>query len=256
MGDRLKDKVVVLSGAATGIGRCFANALADEGAKLAITYRKTSCDKTIKDLKDKGTEFIDVKVDIAKEDDTKNLAAKTMEKFGKIDVLINNAAIFGDLSLTPFLNLDPEMWKRVINTNINGNFFMCRAILPEMAKQKKGVILNIGSTIWLFPKLPLIPYITGKAAMIGFTRCLAADPTCVENNIRVNCLMPGGTWDEATIGLLGNVPGAEQQVIDGQNIKRREMPEDLVEPMIFMITDSSRCMSGNAVAADMGLTCW
>lgn len=256
MGDRLKDKVVVITGAATGIGRCFANALANEGAKLAITYRRTSCDKTVKDLKDKGTEFIDVKVDISKEEDTKNLAAKTMEKFGKIDVLINNAAVFGDLSLTPFLNLDPEMWKRVINTNINGNFFMCRAIIPEMVKQKKGVILNIGSTIWLFPKLPLIPYITGKAAMIGFTRCLAADPTCVENNIRVNCLMPGGTWDEATIGLLGNVPGAEEQVINGQNIKRREMPEDLVGPMLFMISDESGCMSGNAVAADMGLTCW
>jgi len=256
MGDRAKDKVVVLTGAATGIGRCFANALASEGAKLAITYRRTSCDKTIKDLKDKGAEFIDLKVDISKEEDTKNLAAKTMEKFGKIDVLINNAAIFGDLKLVPFLNLDPETWKRVIDTNINGNFYMCRAILPEMIKQKKGVILNIGSTIWNFPKLPLIPYITGKAAMIGFTRCLAADPACVENNIRVNCLMPGGTWDEATIGILGDVPGAEEQVIGGQNIKRREMPEDLVGPMLFLITDDSGCMSGNAVAADMGLTCW
>ena len=239
MGDRLKDKVVVITGAATGIGRCFSNALADEGAKLAITYRKTPCDKTVKDLKNKGAEFIEVKVDISKEEDTKNLAAKTMEKFGKIDVLINNAAVFGDLSLTPFLALDTEMWRRVIDTNINGNFYMCRSIIPEMAKQKKGAILNVGSTIWLFPKLPLIPYITGKAAMIGFTRCLAADPTCVESNIRVNCLMPGGTWDEATIGILGNVPGAEQQVIEGQNIKRRLMPEDLVEPMIFLVTDSS-----------------
>jgi 3-oxoacyl-[acyl-carrier protein] reductase len=256
MGDRVKGKVVVLTGAATGIGRCFANALANEGAKLAITYHKTPCDKTIKDLQDKKADFISLKVDITKEEDTKNLAAKTVEKFGKIDILINNAAVFGDLKLVPFLNLDPEVWRRVIDTNINGNFYMCRAIIPEMMKQKKGVVLNIGSTIWLFPKLPLIPYITGKAAMIGFTRCLSADPACVENNIRVNCLMPGGTWDEATIGILGNVPGAEEQVIAGQNIKRRLMPEDLVGPMLFLISDEGGCMSGNAVAADMGLTCW
>jgi 3-oxoacyl-[acyl-carrier protein] reductase len=133
---------------------------------------------------------------------------------------------------------------------------MCRAIMPEMAKQKKGVVLNIGSTIWLYPKLPLLAYITGKAALVGFTRCIAADPLCIESNIRVNCLMPGGTWDEATIGLLGNVPGAEEAVVGGQIIKRREMPEDLVGPMLFLITDESGCMSGNAVAADMGLTVW
>jgi len=256
MGDRVKDKVVVLTGAATGIGRCFANALAEEGAKLAITYHNKPCDQTIKEIESKGAEYIALKVDISKEEDTKMLAQKTVEKFGKIDILINNAAVFGDLKLTPFMDLPVETWKRVVDVNITGNFLMCRAIIPEMAKQKKGVILNIGSTIWLFPKLPLIAYITGKAAMIGFTRCLAADPVCVENNIRVNCLMPGGTWDEATIGILGSVPGAEEQVINGQNIKRRLMPEDLVGPMLFLITDESACMSGNAVAADMGLTCW
>jgi 3-oxoacyl-[acyl-carrier protein] reductase len=256
MGDRLKDKVVVITGAATGIGRCFTNALADEGAKLAITYHNKPCDKTIEDLKQKNAEYIDLRVDISKEEDTKMLAAKTMEKFGKIDILINNAAIFGDLKLLPFLAIEVETWRRVVDVNINGNFLMCRAIIPEMAKQKKGAILNVGSTIWLYPKLPLIAYITGKAAMIGFTRCLAADPTCLESNIRVNCLMPGGTWDEATIGLLGDVPGAEEAVINGQNIKRRLMPEDLVGPMLFMVTDQSGCMSGNAVAADMGLTVW
>lgn len=256
MGNKLKDKVVVLTGAATGIGQCFASALADEGAKLAITYHNKPCDKTIESLKKKGAEFIDLRVDVSKEEDTKMLAAKTMQKFGKIDVLINNAAIFGDLQLMPFMAMPVETWKKVIDVNINGNFLMCKAILPEMAKQKKGVVLNIGSTIWLYPKLPLIAYITGKAAMIGFTRCLAADSICIENNIRVNCLMPGGTWDEATIGILGNVPGAEEAVINGQNIKRRLMPADLVAPMLFLVTDDSGCISGNAIPADMGLTVW
>jgi 3-oxoacyl-[acyl-carrier protein] reductase len=256
MGDRLKDKVVVITGAATGIGQCFTSALADEGAKLAINYFDKSCDKTIEVLKGKGADFIDIKGDISNESDTKAIATKTMEKFGKIDVLINCAAIFGDLKLLPFMNIDTETWKRIMDVNITGNFLMCKAIIPEMAKQKKGVVLNVGSTIWLYPKLPLLAYITGKAAMIGFTRCLAADSICAENNIRVNCLMPGGTWDEATIGLLGNVPGAEEAVINGQTIKRRLMPEDLVGPMLFLINDDSGAMTGNAVAADMGLTCW
>ncbi len=256
MGDRLKDKVVVITGAATGIGRCFANACADEGAKLAITYHNKPCEGTEGDLKAKKADFVSLRVDISKEEDTKALAAKTVEKFGKIDILINNAAVFGDLQLTPFLAMEVGTWKRVVDVNINGNFLMCRAILPEMMKQKKGVILNVGSTIWLYPKLPLIAYITGKAAMVGFTRCLAADPSCVENNIRVNVLMPGGTWDEATIGLLGNVPGAEEAVIQGQNIKRRLMPEDLVGPMLFLVTDASTPITGNAIPADMGLTVW
>ncbi len=256
MANRVKNKVVVLTGAATGIGKCFANALADEGARLAINYFDKSCEKTISELTVKGAEFIAIKGDISNEADTKNIAAKTMEKFGKIDVLINCAAIFGDLKLLPFMEIPVETWRRIMDVNITGNFLRCRAIIPEMAKQKKGVVLNIGSTIWLYPKLPLLPYITGKAALVGFTRCLAADPMCIENNIRVNCLMPGGTWDEATIGILGNVPGAEEAVIGGQIIKRREMPEDLVGPMLFLITDDSGCMTGNSVAADMGLTVW
>jgi len=256
MANRLKDKVVVLTGAATGIGKCFANALAAEGAKLSINYYDKPCDNTIAELKKKGADFIDIKGDISNEADTKNIAAKTMEKYGKIDVLINCAAIFGDQQLLPFMHIPVDFWRKVMDVNITGNFLMCRAIMPEMAKQKKGVVLNIGSTIWLYPKLPLLAYITGKAALVGFTRCIAADPLCIESNIRVNCLMPGGTWDEATIGLLGNVPGAEEAVVGGQIIKRREMPEDLVGPMLFLITDESGCMSGNAVAADMGLTVW
>jgi len=91
---------------------------------------------------------------------------------------------------------------------------------------------------------------------MGFTRCLAGDPTLNTNNIRCNSLMPGGTWDEATLGILGDIPGLEEKLIADQNIHRREMPEDLVGPLLFLCSDDSAIMSGNSVAADAGLCPW
>ena len=255
MGDKLKGKVVVLTGVAGGIGTAFAKALVNEGAKLCISDIKPF-DEVTKDLEKAGGEVLPLKVDITSEEDTKMMAAKTIEKFGRIDILINNAAIFGGLTLTPVLDIPIDLFRKVIDTNIVGTFLCCKAVLPQMVKQKSGNIINIGSTIWILAKLPLLHYVTGKAAMMGFTRCLAGDPTLNTNNIRCNSLMPGGTWDEATLGILGNIPGVEEKLLADQNIHRREMPEDLVGPLLFLCSDDSAIMSGNSVAADAGLCPW
>jgi NAD(P)-dependent dehydrogenase (short-subunit alcohol dehydrogenase family) len=252
---RLKDKVVIVTGVAGGIGRAFANALVKEGAKLTISDIKPFDDLT-KELEGAGGEVLSLKVDITKEADTKMMAAKTIEKYGRIDILINNAAIFGGLTLAPVLDVSVDLFRKVIDTNIAGTFLCSQAVLPQMVKQKSGNIINVGSTIWLLAKLPLIHYVTSKAAIMGFTRCLAGDPTLNTNNIRCNSLMPGGTWDEATLGILGDIPGVEEKLLADQNIHRREMPEDLVGPMLFLCSDDSAIMSGNSVAADAGLCPW
>lgn len=252
---RLKDKVVILTGVAGGIGRAFANALVKEGAKLTISDIKPFDDLT-KELEAAGGEVLSLKVDITKEADTKMMAAKTIEKYGRIDILINNAAIFGGLTLAPVLDVSVDLFRKVIDTNIAGTFLCSQAVLPQMVKQKSGNIINVGSTIWLLAKLPLIHYVTSKAAIMGFTRCLAGDPTLNTNNIRCNSLMPGGTWDEATLGILGGIPGVEEKLLADQNIHRREMPEDLIGPMLFLCSDDSAIMSGNSVAADAGLCPW
>ena len=252
---KLKDKVVIVTGVAGGIGRAFANALVKEGAKLTISDIKPFDDLT-KELEGAGGEVLSLKVDITKEADTKMMAAKTIEKYGRIDILINNAAIFGGLTLAPVLSVSVDLFRKVIDTNIAGTFLCCQAVLPQMVKQKSGNIINVGSTIWLLAKLPLIHYVTSKAAIMGFTRCLAGDPTLNTNNIRCNSLMPGGTWDEATLGILGDIPGVEEKLLADQNIHRREMPEDLIGPMLFLCSDDSAIMSGNSVAADAGLCPW
>lgn len=252
---KLKDKVVILTGVAGGIGRAFANALVKEGAKLTISDIKPFDDLT-KELEAAGGEVLSLKVDITKEADTKMMAAKTIEKYGRIDILINNAAIFGGLTLAPVLDVSVDLFRKVIDTNIAGTFLCSQAVLPQMVKQKSGNIINVGSTIWLLAKLPLIHYVTSKAAIMGFTRCLAGDPTLNTNNIRCNSLMPGGTWDEATLGILGGIPGVEEKLLADQNIHRREMPEDLIGPMLFLCSDDSAIMSGNSVAADAGLCPW
>jgi len=254
--NRLKDKVVILTGVAGGIGTAFAHALADEGAKLMLSDIKPEGEKVAEAVRKKGAEVLYMNMDITKVADTQEMAKRTVDKFGRIDILINNAAIFGGLKVTVFPDIDIAEWNRVITTNVTGTFLMCKAVIPQMLKQKKGNIINISSTIWLFPKVPLIHYITSKAAIIGFTRCLAGDPVINTNGIRVNALMPGGTWDEATIGILGGIPGVEEDILRQQNIHRREMPEDLVGPLIFLCSDESAIMSGNAVAADAGLAVW
>ena len=252
---KLKDKVVILTGVAGGIGRAFAKALVKEGAKLCISDIKPFDDLT-KELEKAGGEVLSLKVDITSTTDTKMMAEKTVEKFGRIDILINNAAVFGGLQLAPITAIDPEHFRKVIDTNIFGTFLCCQAVLPQMAKQKSGNIINIGSTIWILAKLPLLHYATSKAAIMGFTRCLAWDPILHENNIRCNSLMPGGTWDEATLGILGDIPGVEDKLLADQIIHRREMPEDLVGPLLFLCSEESGIMSGNSVAADAGLCPW
>ena len=252
---RLKDKVIILTGVAGGIGRAFAKALVGEGAKLCISDIKPFDDLT-KELEKLGGEVLSLKVNITSEEDTKMMAKKTVEKFGRIDILINNAAVFGGLKLAPVLDIDTSLFRKVIDTNIAGTFLCCKAVLPQMVKQKSGNIVNIGSTIWVLAKLPLLHYATSKAAIMGFTRCLAADPTLAMNNIRCNSLMPGGTWDEATLGILENIPGAEEKLLADQNIHRRIMPEDLVGTLLFLCSDDSAIASGNSVAADAGLTSW
>jgi 3-oxoacyl-[acyl-carrier protein] reductase len=254
--NRLKGKVAIVTGGAKGLGYTFSHALAAEGAKVVVCGAHTPCEPVAEEIKKKGGDAIGFKVDVTKEEDTQMMAKKVVEKFGRIDILVNNAAIFGGLKLTPFLDVDTALWRKVIDTNITGMFLCCKAVIPQMIKQKKGNIVNISSTIWLYPKIPLIHYITTKAAEIGFTRCLAGDPTTNQNGIRVNALMPGGTWDEATIGILGGIPGVEEQLLREQNIHRREMPEDLVGPLIFLCSDESAIMSGNALAADAGLVVW
>jgi len=255
MGDKLKDKVVILTGVAGGIGRTFAKALVEEGAKICISDIKPFDDLT-KELEKSGGEVLSLKVDVTSEEDTKMMAEKTIEKFGRIDILINNAAVFGGLKLTPVLDISTELYRKVIDTNVTGPFLCSKAVLPQMIKQKSGNIINIGSTIWILAKIPLLPYVVSKAAVMGFTRCLAGDPTLNQNNIRCNSLMPGGTWDDATLGILGNIPGIEEKLLADQNIHRREMPEDLVGPLLFLCSDESAIMSGNSVAADAGLCPW
>jgi len=228
---KLKDKVVILTAVVGGRGTAFAIASVKEGAKLTISDIKPFDDLT-KELEGAGGEVLSLKVDITKEADTKMMAAKTIEKYGRIDILINNAAIFGGLTLTPILDVSVDLFRKVIDTNIAGTFLCSQAVLPQMVKQKSGNIINVGSTIWLLAKLPLIHYVTSKAAIMGFTRCLAGDPTLNTNN------------------------GVEEKLLADQNIHRREMPEDLVGPMLFLCSDDSAIMSGNSVAADAGLCPW
>jgi 3-oxoacyl-[acyl-carrier protein] reductase len=173
---RLKDKVIIVTGGAQGIGRAYSLGMADEGAKLVladINFEKAEA--TAKEIRAKGREALPLKTDVSSEESTREMAKKTVEHFGRIDVLVNNAAILEKIRITrrPFYELDLKEWDRVLAVNLTGTLLCCRAVFPQMKAQKKGKIINITTSGFFFGNPNYIHYVASKGGVIGLTRAMA-----------------------------------------------------------------------------------
>ena len=191
---RLKDKVAIVTGGARGLGKAYALRLSEEGAKVVIadvldgTGVKKEIDK-------RGGKVLALHTDVSNEKSAEEMARKTIEQFGRIDILVNNAAIFAAIVKKPFYEISAEEWNQVIGVNLKGAFLCCKAVYPQMKKQGKGKIINISSGTF-FRGLPLfLHYVTSKGGIIGFTRALAREVG--DDGICVNAVAPGYTLSEA-----------------------------------------------------------
>lgn len=251
---KLNNRVAIVTGGARGIGKAFCSGLAGEGAKVVIAdidFERATV--TAKELQQNGKEALAVKTDVSDEKSTLELARKTMEKFGRIDILVNNAAMFASLGFgKTFDKVDVSEWDRMMAVNLRGLFLCSRAVIPHMLAQGKGKIINISSGT-AYRGIPrAIHYVTTKAGVVGFTRALSRE--LAGKNINVNTIAPGLTLSEGVVsgGGFVNQEGWEQARV-ARCTQKNLYPEDLVGTLIFLASDDSDSICGQTIVVDGGV---
>jgi 3-oxoacyl-[acyl-carrier protein] reductase len=248
---RLNGKVAIVTGGGHGIGAAYCEGLAREGATVAVAELDAKAAHAVAEKLGKdGHRALAVPTDVAQEASTKAMAAEVVKAFGRIDVLINNAAIFATIPMTRGLidEISPEEWDRMMLVNLKGTFLSCRAVLPAMRQQRSGPIINISSgTVFAGPPTR-IHYITSKAGILGFTRCLAREEG--PNGIRVNTIAPGSTLSEAD--PTPEIIAMRQERIGARALPRVQYPSDLVGAAVFLASDESGFMTGQTLVVDGG----
>ena len=257
----LTDKVIILTGAAGNLGIQYAEGLSQAGANVVLCdVNYLGCQKIEKQIKKKyDTNPLSVKLDLTKKPSILNLVFKTMKKYSKIDVLINNAVYQGDNNIrkTPFEELPLEYWNKAISVNLTGIFLLCQQVGKIMKKQKQGNIINIGSTYGLVAPDQRIYGVSGqnaaafysitKSGVISLTRYLAS--YWANTGIRVNTLSPGGVKRNQGKSFVKNYSKKTM-------LGRMAQKDEYVGPIIFLASDASSYMTGSNLIIDGGWTAW
>ena len=240
----LTDKVVVITGAAGGLGKAFALAFAEQGAKIAV------CDKNIQGAIETANKIkgaIAIEVDVANEQSTQAMAQQVMDAFGRIDVLINNAAIYATIQRKPFFEITEAEWDLVMNVNLKGVWMVSKAIFPFMKNNGSGKIINISSATVMSGSPNWSHYVASKGGVIGFTRSMAKE--LGDFQINVNTIAPGFTLTEASLSLMEN---ANKYGVDRGAIKRPSSAEDIVGTALYLASSASDFVTGQTIVVDGG----
>jgi len=245
---RLKERVAIVTGGAKGLGRAFAMRLAEEGAHLMVVTRKDmeNLKETVRQIRDRGGTASLFQADVARESDTIAMAEATIKEFGKIDVLINNAAIYDGIKRKPFNEIDLDEWDLVMTVNVKGAFLSTRAVFPYMKEKGYGKIVNLASEVFFTGSHGFSHYVASKGGIIGLTRALAVE--LGPYNICINCVAPGFTDTEASRGL------ADVNKYDTSRtpLRRLEKPEDLTGAAVFLASPESDFITGQTLLVDGG----
>lgn len=245
---RLKERVAIVTGGAKGLGRAFAMRLAEEGAHLMVVTRKDmeNLKETVRQIRDRGGTASLFQADVAQESDTLAMAEATIKEFGKIDILINNAAIYDGIKRKPFYEIDPDEWDLVMTVNVKGAFLSIRAVFPYMKEKGYGKVVNLASEVFFTGSHGFSHYVASKGGIIGLTRALAVE--LGPYNICINCVAPGFTDTEASRGL------ADVNKYDTSRtpLRRLEKPEDLTGAAVFLASPESDFMTGQTLLVDGG----
>lgn len=251
MSSVLEGKVAIITGAGRGLGRAFALSYAENGAKLLLPdISLERAEGAAKEIRAKGGEAVAMETDISDEKATQKMAEKVVQHYGRVDILVNNAAIWYGINSTPWDSWTVEEWDRIFTVNVRGTWLCCKAIAPIMIKQSKGKIINIASNVAKVPAARLfLPYSCSKGAVYTLTQALARD--LGPSGINVNAIAPGYTASEASLAQKDSEKIFEIATSE-QSIQKRLQPADLVGAAVFLASADSDFISGQVIYIDGG----
>jgi len=243
---RLKDKVAIVSGAGSGIGREIALLFAGEEAIVSVAdYVAEKGEETVRQIRQGGGEAIFIKADVSQASDAERMVKQTVEKYGRLDILCNNAGILGDVA--PVGEASEENWDRVIAVNLKSVFLCSRYAVREMVKRGGGVIINSSSTMGLVGLPGNTAYSASKGAIIQFTKTMALE--YASSNIRVNCICAG--WIDTPMNEI-----LEEQIIRWivreTPVGRLGKAEEVAQAALYLASDESSFVTGTALVVDGG----
>jgi NAD(P)-dependent dehydrogenase (short-subunit alcohol dehydrogenase family) len=243
---RLKDKVALVTGGASGIGKATAELFAREGARVAVADFSAEGRETVQAIKTAGGEAIFLPVDVSDSGQVTKMVEAALEAYGRIDILFNGAGI---LYYGTVLETDEQAWNRVLSINLGGTYLCCRAVIPHMIRQGGGSIINVASTVGAHDACAnAVAYVTSKGGVTLFTKAVAIDHA--KQGVRVNALVPGAT--DTPMIRKAIAPDALEALAASQPIGRLGRPEELAKAVLFLASDDASFVTGSAMYVDGG----
>ncbi len=244
--DLLEGRTIIVTGAATGIGQAFAVGCGEQGANVVAADMNPS-EETVALVERGGGEAIAVEVDVSDEASVRAMADAALERFEQIDGLVNNAAYFREVKLTPFEEIDNAVWDRIFAVNVKGVWQCCKAVLPAMREQGSGSIVNIASVVAVAGQPGYLHYVATKGAVLSMTKGLAKEVGA--HGVRVNVIAPGFVITGAT---QDRPVEWQQSFLKARALSREQKPDDLVGTALYLLSDLAGFVSGQTIVVDGG----
>lgn len=238
--------VAIVTGSTRGIGYEIAKTLGENGYRVMLSGRnEEGLAKAKGELEAMGYCVATCRADVSKAEDANKLVAGTLEAFGRIDTLVNNAGVTND---TLLMRMDEDAWDKVLDTNLKGAFLMTKAVIKPMLKQKKGSIINIASVVGLIGNAGQANYAASKAGLIGFTKSVAKEYG--KKGIRVNAVAPGFICSDMTAGLADSL---KEQMLAQVPLNVFGQPRDVANAVVFLASDNASYITGQVLTVDGGM---